>query len=157
MGVCSLSCLIFFHTVDRAGRATSLLALHNRAAITFCPSIYFRAILRISVCYHENVNSKTRLTHIRLSRLPCSHDPSSLLLPAAPGPGGCVRSVRDSTMRHCGISGNGAMDQRWPGTGWRERPPRYDYFIISSASLLSLLLSVCLLLLALFADDARSH
>lgn len=29
------------------------------------------------------------------------------------------------------------MDQRWPGTGWRERPPRYDYFITSSASLFS--------------------
>lgn len=72
-----------------------------------------------------------------------SRHPSSLLLPAAPGPGGYFWSVSDSTLCHCRISGNGSMDQRRPGTGWRERPTRYYCFL---CSVFSLRLSVSLLL-----------
>lgn len=77
------------------------------------------------------MNSKRCYIHIMLSLFSPSRHPSSLLLPAAPGPGGYFWSVSDSTLCHCGISGNGTMDQRWPGTGWRERPTRYYYFLSS--------------------------
>lgn len=60
--------------------------------------------------------------------LSSSSHQSSLLLPAAPGPGGGAGPVRDSALCDCGLQRNGPVDQRWPGIGWRERPTRYGHY-----------------------------
>lgn len=54
-----------------------------------------------------------------------SHHTCCLLLPAAPGPGGDLWSFSHPALCHCGISWDGAVDQRRPCVGWGERPPRY--------------------------------
>lgn len=53
-----------------------------------------------------------------------SHHTCCLLLPAAPGPSGHIWAFSHPALCHRGISRDGAVDQRWPGTGWRKRPPR---------------------------------
>lgn len=102
----------------------------------------------ISVCVivysiMENVNSDIVLFVIS----PSSYT-SSLLLPAAPRPGGCCWSVRHPALCHCGLPGNGTVDQRWPCTGWRERPTRYSHWPLIPPSFLHCLLclycSLCL-------------
>lgn len=52
------------------------------------------------------------------------------------------------------------MDQRWPGTGWRERPTRYHYlllFLSVSLSLLSKAFSVFIALSLSRLNNAGSH
>lgn len=142
--VCSLSCLLFSpHPLQckfHFSHATSLLALQKRTAITlsemplavFCLPIYFIAILWISVWIVYLPSWKMWILRDVIFSvlffsplLSLSSHPSSLLLPAAPGPSCCIRPVSDSTMRHCGLPGNGTVDQRRPCTGGRERPTRY--------------------------------
>lgn len=83
---------------------------------------YFNAVFYESV---RNVKLWRCFIHIRaFIPLSYSHHTCCLLLPAAPGPGGDIWSFSHPTLCHRGISWDGAVDQRWPGTGWRERPPR---------------------------------
>ncbi|CAL8337239.1 unnamed protein product [Gadus morhua 'NCC'] len=46
--------------------------------------------------------------------------------PSSPGPSGGGRPIGDPALRDRGLPGDGAVDQGWPGVGWRKRSARLD-------------------------------
>lgn len=135
-------------------RHASLLALQKSTVITFSEfntSRFYSHIVtpyEFAVCHQGKGQFKDfSCSRCLLFIFSSSSHPSSLLLPAAPGPGGCIRSVGDLALCHRGLPWNGTVDQRWPGTGRRERSTRYYHWLLLSSPLLFLLLpSLCLVL-----------